>query len=50
MATPEENQLDTAKELRLGQKFIFQNNNNPKHTDSATLERNGSDQKVRENL
>ena len=34
----EENLLQSAKDLRLQQKFAFQQNNDPKHSVKATLE------------
>ena len=37
-AIPEENLLPSARKLKLGQKFIFQHDNDPKHTTKATLE------------
>lgn len=37
-ATLEENLLESAKDLRLGQRFIFQQDNDPKHKAKATME------------
>ena len=34
----EENLLPSARKLKLGRKFTFQHDNNPKHTAKATLE------------
>ena len=34
----EENLLEAAKDLRLGRRFTFQQDNNPKHTARATME------------
>ena len=34
----EENPLESAKDLRLGQRFTFQQDNEPKHTARATME------------
>ncbi|KAF7656757.1 hypothetical protein LDENG_00036660 [Lucifuga dentata] len=34
----EENLLQSARDLRLGQQFTFQHNNDPKHTAKTTLE------------
>ena len=33
----EKNLLESAKDLRLGQSFTFQQENEPKHTDRATM-------------
>ena len=35
---PEENLLPSARKLKLGRKFTFQLDNDPKHTAKATLE------------
>ncbi len=35
----EENLLQSAKDLRLGWRFTFQHDNDPKHTARATIER-----------
>ena len=35
---PEENLLPSARKLKLGWKFTFQHDNDPKHTTTATLE------------
>ena len=35
---PTENLLPSARKLKLGQKFTFQHDNDPKHTAKATLE------------
>ena len=34
-----ENLLESAEDLRLGRRFIFQQNNDPKHEDKSTMER-----------
>lgn len=34
----EENPLETAKDVRLGRRFSFQQDNDPKHTAIATME------------
>ena len=34
----EENQLQSAQDLRLGRRFTFQQDNNPKHTAKTTQE------------
>ena len=35
---PKENLLPSARKLKLGRKFTFQHDNDPKHTVKATLE------------
>ena len=34
-----ENLLESAEDLRLGRRFIFQQDNDPKHEDKSTMER-----------